>query len=91
MKKDCAAHLRDLVARDETIVAVGTAHELRTLGPDIGSGGGSTFIVVTKERALFAKWGSPQKPHEEIRINKVTHWRAGASTTATSWSGRILV
>jgi len=60
MKKDCAAHLRGLVARHETIVAVGTAHELRTLGPDIDSGGGCTFIVVTEERPLFAKWGSPQ-------------------------------
>jgi len=78
MKKDCAAHLRGLVARDETIVAVGTAQELRTLDPDIGSGGGSTFIVVTEERALFAKWGSPQKPHEEIRINEVTHWGRGS-------------
>ena len=48
MKKDCAAHLRGLVARDETIVAMGTAHELRTPGSDLDSGGGDTFIVVTE-------------------------------------------
>ena len=77
MKKDCAALLRGLVARDETIVAMGTAHELRTLGPHLGSGSGATFIVVTEGRALFAKWGSPEKPHEEIRINEVTHWGHG--------------
>lgn len=77
MKKDCEARLRGLVSPDETITAVGTAEELRTLGPDIGSGGGWTFLVVTPERVLFAKWGSPQKPHEELRLDEVTHWAHG--------------
>jgi len=39
--------------------------------------GGCTFIVVTEERPLFAKWGSLQKPHEEVRVNEVTHWGHG--------------
>lgn len=59
MKKECEARLRELVPESETIVAVGTAEELRKLGPDIGSGGGWTFVVVTLERVLFADWGHP--------------------------------
>jgi len=78
MKKDCEALLRASVPPDERITAFGTAKELRTLGPDIGSGGGSTFVVVTPERVLFAKWGSPQKPHEEIRLDEVSHWAQGS-------------
>jgi hypothetical protein len=42
LKKECEARLRDLVAEDEPILAVGTAEELRSLGSDIGSGGGWT-------------------------------------------------
>ena len=78
MKKDCEARLRDLVAADETIVAVGTAEELRRLGPEIGSGAGWTFVVVTLDRVLFARWGSPQKSHEEIRLDEVTRWAHGS-------------
>lgn len=77
MKKDCEARLRDLVPADETVVAVGTAEELRSLGSDIGSGGGWTFIVVTPERVLFARWDSPEKPHEDIRLDEVIHWAHG--------------
>lgn len=77
MKKECEAWLRGLVPPDETVVAVGTAEELRSLGPDIGSGGGWTFIVATFERLLFARWGSRQKPHEEIRFDEITRWASG--------------
>lgn len=77
MKKECEAKLRGLVPADETVVGVGTAEELRSLGPDIGSGGGWTFIVVTSERLLFARWASPQKSHEEIRLNEVARWASG--------------
>jgi hypothetical protein len=77
MKKECEARLRGLVPTDEPIAAVGTAEELRSLGPEIGSGGGWTFIVVTSERLLFAPWGSAQKPHEEIRLDEVTGWASG--------------
>ena len=37
MKKDCEARLRALIPNDEAVVAVGTAEELRELGPEIGS------------------------------------------------------
>jgi hypothetical protein len=77
MKKECEARLRALVPADETVVAVGTAEELRRLGPDIGSGGGWTFVVVTLDRVLFADWGSPLKSHEEIRLDEVTSWAHG--------------
>jgi hypothetical protein len=77
MKKECEVRLRGLVPEDETIAAVGTAEELRSLGANIGSGGGWTFIVVTSERLLFADWGSRQSPHEEIRLDEVTHWASG--------------
>lgn len=77
MKKECEERLRGLVTPDEAIVAVGTAEELSSLGPEIGSGGGWTFIVVTTERVLFAQWGSAPKPHEEIRLDQVTHWASG--------------
>jgi hypothetical protein len=77
MKKECELWLSGLVAADETVVAVGTAEELRSLGPDIGSGGGWTFIVVTPERLLFARWAQPQRPHEEIRLDEVTRWASG--------------
>jgi hypothetical protein len=53
MKRACETRLRSLVPREETIVAVGTAEELRELGHDIGSGGGWTFVVVTVERLLL--------------------------------------
>ncbi|MGH2826879.1 MAG: hypothetical protein ACRDKF_07890 [Actinomycetota bacterium] len=78
MKKECEARLRELVPESETIVAVGTAEELRKLGPDIGSGGGWTFVVVTLERVLFADWGSPLTSHEEIRLDEVTSWAHGS-------------
>jgi len=77
MKKECEARLRGLVHMDEPIAAVGTAEELRSLGPDIGSGGGWTFIVVTSERLLFARWGSKEKSHEEIRLDDVARWASG--------------
>ena len=77
MKKECETWLRGLVPADETIVAVGTAEELRSLGPDIGSGGGWTFIVATSERLLFARWGSHHKSQEEIRLDEVTQWASG--------------
>lgn len=77
MKKECEERLRGLVPTDEPIVAVGTAEELRSLGRDIGSGGGWTFIVLTSERLLFAPWGLPHRPHEEIRLNEVTRWASG--------------
>ena len=77
MKKECEERLRGLVPTDEPIVAVGTAEELRSLGSDIGSGGGWTFIVLTSKRLLFAPWGSPDKPHEEIRLDEVTRWASG--------------
>jgi len=77
MRKECEVWLRGLVPADETIAAVGTAEELRSLGADIGSGGGWTFIVVTFERLLFARWDSTQRSHEEIRLDEVTHWASG--------------
>jgi hypothetical protein len=77
MKKECEARLRDLVPSNESVAAVGTAEELRSLGPDIGSGAGWTFIVVTPERLLIADWGSPERPHEEIRLDEVTRWSSG--------------
>jgi hypothetical protein len=77
MKKDCEARLRGLVPTDEHIAAVGTAEELQSLGPDIGSGSGWTFVVVTTERVLFARWDSPQEPHEEIELNEVKRWASG--------------
>jgi hypothetical protein len=82
MKKDCEARLRALVASDETIAAVGTAQELRTLGADIGSGAGWTFLVVTPSRVLFAPWASPQQSHEEIRFDAVTRWADGLQYNA---------
>ena len=78
MKRACETRLRDLVPREETIVAVGTAEQLRELGPNIGSGGGWTFVVVTVERLLFAPWGSPGKPHESILLDAVTRWTHGS-------------
>ena len=77
MKRECEARLRGLVGADEAVVAAGTAEELRSLGPEIGSGGGWTFVVVTTERVLFAQWGSSPKPHEEIRLDEVAHWASG--------------
>ena len=77
MKKDCEAWLRGLVPPDETVVAAGTTEELRSLRSDIGSGGGWTFIVVTSERLLFARWSSHQKSHEEIRLDEVMRWASG--------------
>lgn len=77
MKRACETRLRGLVPRTEPIIAVGTAEELHKLGPDIGSGGGWTFVVVTSDRVLFAPWGSPEKPHETITLGEVTHWAHG--------------
>jgi hypothetical protein len=77
MRRDCETRLRDLVPQDEAIIAVGTAEELRKLGSNIGSGGGWTFLVVTTDRVLFARWGSPRKPPESIRLDEVTHWSEG--------------
>ena len=77
MKKDCEARLRGLVPADEQIVAVGTAEELRDLGPDLGSGAGWTFLVVTNDRLLFAPWSKPDVPHAEIRLDEVTRWATG--------------
>jgi hypothetical protein len=77
MKKECEARLRKLVPTDESVVAVGTAEELRSLGADIGSGSGWTLVVVTSERLLFAPWDSPNEPHEEIRLDDVIRWASG--------------
>lgn len=77
MKRASETRLRGLVPRTEPIIAVGTAEELHKLGPDIGSGGGWTFVVVTSERVLFAPWGSPEKPHETITLDEVTRWAHG--------------
>lgn len=77
MKKECEARLRALVPADEPVVAVGTAEELPSLGPEIGSGGGWTFIVVTSARVLFASWGTSQEPPEEIHLDEVTGWATG--------------
>jgi hypothetical protein len=77
MKKECEARLRALVPPDETIAAVGTAEELDSLGPDIGSGGGGTLMLLTAERLLFSSWGRSGRPVEEIRLDDVTHWGSG--------------
>jgi hypothetical protein len=77
LKKECEAGLRALVPEDEPILAVGIAEELRSLGSDIGSGGGWTFIVLTSDRLLFANWGSPDKPHDEVRLDEVIRWASG--------------
>jgi hypothetical protein len=77
MRKQSEARLRSLVPPDEAIVAVGTAEELRSLGREMGSGGGFTMIVLTPIRLLFGDWGSPQNPHEEIRLDDVGHWAHG--------------
>jgi len=77
MRRDCETRLRELVPPEETIVSVGTAEELRELRPNIGSGGGWTFVVVTDEQVLFALWGPPGKPHESIHLDEVTHWADG--------------
>ncbi|MDP9233717.1 MAG: hypothetical protein M3P01_04085, partial [Actinomycetota bacterium] len=77
MKKDCEGRLRELVPANETISAVGTAQELRTLVPDIGSGTGSTFLVVTPRRVLFAPWVSSRQPDEQIVFDEVARWADG--------------
>lgn len=77
MRKACEQRLCALVPADEKILAVGTAEYLDSLGPDMGSGGGWTFIVVTSTRVLFAPWRSPEKPHEEIRFEDVLSWSSG--------------
>jgi hypothetical protein len=82
MRKDCDARLRALVPAGETITAVGTAAELRRLGPDIGSGSGVTFLVVSPLRVLFAPWTPPKQPHEEIRFDEVTRWADGVQYNA---------
>jgi hypothetical protein len=82
MKKDCEARLRDLVPADETIAAVGTAQELRSLRADIGSGGGVTFLVVTARRVLFAPWAPAKQPHEQIRFDEVSRWADGVQYNA---------
>lgn len=82
MRKECEQQLRGLVTENETILAVGTAEELSSLGSEIGSGGGFTFIVVTSERVLFAYWGASSNLHEEIRLDQVTHWASGTQYNA---------
>jgi len=77
MRRDCETRLRELVPPEETIVSVGTAEELRELSSDIRSGGGWTFVVVTDKQVLFARWGSPRKPHESIHLDEVTRWADG--------------
>lgn len=86
MKKDFAAHLRGLVARHETIVAVGTAHELRTLGPDIGSGG---MHVHRRHRgkAIVCEVGiAPETARRSPGQRSDPLGAREAYTTATSWS-----
>ena len=77
MRRACEARLRGLVPREETVVPVGTAEELRKLRSNIGSGGGWTFVVLTEVRVLFARWGRPREPHECIRLDEVTRWAHG--------------
>ena len=33
---------------------------------------------MTLDRVLFANWDAPQKSHEEIRLDEVTHWAHGS-------------
>jgi hypothetical protein len=77
MKKECEARLRALLPAEEPVLAVGTATELLSLGPEVGSGGGGTFVVVTPVRLLFAPWASPHEAPEEIRFDEVTRWASG--------------
>ena len=77
MKKECEERLRSLVPPGEAILAVGTAEELRTLGPEIGSGGGWTMTVLTPVRLLFSRWAPPGKQHEEIRLDEMSDWAHG--------------
>ena len=83
MRKECEERLRRLVPTGEAVAAAGTAEELRELHGGIGSGSGWTFLVVTSERVLFAKWGeSPKEPHQEIRLDEVTNWADGTQYNA---------
>jgi hypothetical protein len=75
VKKEAEARLLALVPGDEVIVAVGTAAELQTLGRDIGSGAGFTFVVVTSRRLMFSELSS--ESHSEIRLEEVTQWASG--------------
>ena len=77
MKRDSEARLRGLVPPEETITAVGTAEELHKLGPDIGSGAGWTFVVVTAVRVLFVRWASRRSQPECIRLDEVSRWADG--------------
>ena len=77
MKKECEARLRGLVPEEEDVVAVGTAEQLGSLGTELGSGGGFTFLVLTTERFLFAAWDHPDEPHNEILLDDITHWASG--------------
>ena len=77
MKKEREASLRALVTEGETVIAAGTAEELAQLGPDLGSGTGWTFIVLTDRRVLFARWGSRATKHHEIELSDISAWADG--------------
>lgn len=76
-KKECEARLRSLLPADEPVLAVGTAEELPELLPDLGSGTGGDFLVVTPERLVFAGWGVSVVRPREIVFDDVTHWADG--------------
>ena len=77
MKEACKARLRALIPRQEPVVAVGTAEELKALETDIGSGGGWTFLVVTTSRVLFARWDQSDGPVGEIAFEDARRWADG--------------
>jgi 4-amino-4-deoxy-L-arabinose transferase-like glycosyltransferase len=76
-KDDCERRLTALVGEVGQIEAVGTAQQLAALGPEIGSGSGSTFLVVTPERLYFAQWNRPEWPHREIHFDEISSWADG--------------
>lgn len=77
MKEACEARLRALIPRQEPVVAVGTAEELKALETDVGSGGGWTFLVVTTSRLLFARWDHSDGPVGEIAFEDAGSWADG--------------
>jgi hypothetical protein len=77
-KKDCELLLRGQLSPDESVIAVSTAEELPALGRELGSGSpGSTLLVVTHRRVLFACWNLPRRRYEEIGLGEITRWTDG--------------
>ena len=77
LKKECEARLRRLVTPEEALMALGTAEELKELGPNVGSGTGWTFVVLTDRRILFAGWGLRDAGHHEIDLSDISAWADG--------------